>query len=89
VIFLNKFKNYKIFMIVDDDNFNLVDLIKNYNNITFIKVENEKCNLNGYIDTNFAIKKLISGWDKALYYFGIQDTNYDFIWFMEDDVFFY
>jgi hypothetical protein len=57
----------------------------------FIKIEDEKCYTNGYINMNFTVKKLISGWEKALYYFGIENTNYtyDFIWFIEDDVFFY
>lgn len=88
--FLNNFNKYKIFIIVDDNNFDLSDFKNNYNNITFIKVENEKCKLNGYIDTNFhGIYKLISGWDKALYYFGVEDKSYEYIWFMEDDVFFY
>jgi hypothetical protein len=87
--FLNIFTKYKIFMVVDDNDFDLSDFINNYNNITFIKIENQKCKLNGYIDTNFTLKKLISGWDKALYYFGVEDKNYDFIWFIEDDVLFY
>ena len=89
--FLNSFKNYYIFIIVDDNNFNLSNFINNYKNITFIQVEETKCKLNGFINTNFMINKLISGWDKALYYFGIeyQYNNYKFIWFMEDDVFFY
>jgi len=87
--FLNVFTKYKIFMIVDDNNFDLSTFINDYNNITFIQVENEKCQLNGYIDMNFAVEKLISGWDKALYYFGVEDTNFDYIWFMEDDILFY
>ena len=87
--FLNVFTKYKIFLIVDDNNFDLSTFINDYNNITFIQVENEKCQSNGYIDVNFAIEKLISGWDKALYYFGVEDQNYDYIWFMEDDVLFY
>jgi hypothetical protein len=87
--FLNSFVNYKIFIIVDDNNFNLVEFETNYTNIKFIKVEDEKCKSNGYIDTSFTLKKLISGWDKALYYFGIEYIDNDFIWFIEDDVFFY
>uniref|UniRef100_A0A6C0B293 Nucleotide-diphospho-sugar transferase domain-containing protein n=1 Tax=viral metagenome TaxID=1070528 RepID=A0A6C0B293_9ZZZZ len=89
--FLNLFNQYKIFIIVDDNNFDLSDFINNYNNITFIKVDNDKCKLNGYIDcsTSFTINKLISGWDKALYYFGIEEKKYDYIWYMEDDVLFY
>jgi hypothetical protein len=87
--FLNLFNKYKIFMIVDDNNFDLSDFSNNYNNITFIKIDDEKCNCSGYINTNFCIGKLISGWDKALYYFGVENTNFDFVWFIEDDVFFY
>jgi len=87
--FLNNLCFYKIFMIVDDNNFNLTYFSINYTNITFIKVENEKCDFEGYKDLNFAVNKLISGWDKALYYFGVENLQYDFVWFVEDDVFFY
>jgi hypothetical protein len=87
--FLNLFSKYKIFLIVDDNNFDLDDFKNSYTNINFIQIEESKCQLNGYIDTNFIINKLISGWDKALYYFGIECNNHDFIWFIEDDVFFY
>ena len=85
--FLDAFSNYKIFIIVDDNHFDLSDFL--YENIVFVKVEYEKCILNGYINSNFTLKKIISGWDKALYYFGIEETDYDFVWFLEDDVFFY
>jgi len=87
--FLNNFNKYKIFIIVDDNNFDLTYFINNYKNITFVKVLEGKCKMSGYIDSNFCLKKLISGWDKALYYFGMEDINYNFIWFLEDDVFFY
>lgn len=87
--FLNSFNKYKIFVIVDNNNFDLHKFKNNYENITFIQIKNLKCKLSGYIDTSFTLGKLITGWDKALYYFGVEDNNYDFIWFMEDDVFFY
>ena len=29
-----------------------------------------------------------SGWDKALYYFCAKDFRFNFVWFLEDDVFF-
>ena len=87
--FLNLFNKYKIFIIVDNNNFDLYEFINTYKNINFIQIEDIKCNLNGYIDTSFTLDKLISGWDKALYYFGVEDNNYDFVWFIEDDVFFY
>jgi len=86
--FLNVFKKYNIFIIVDDNDYDLCDFINNYKHITFIKVDNEKCTLHGCIDVNFTLKKLISGWDKALYYFGVEYKEYNHIWFIEDDVFF-
>ena len=87
--FLSSFINYKIFIIIDDDNFDVSQFIIKYTNINFIKIENTKCQTTGYINSSLTLKKLISGWDKALYYFGVEEINYDFIWFMEDDVFFY
>jgi len=86
--FLNLFSKYKIFIVVDDNNFDLYEFKNNYKNINFIQIEDIKCQLNGYMDTNFTLNKLISGWDKALYYFGVEDNNYEIIWFIEDDVFF-
>ena len=46
--YLNKFTNYKIFVIVDDNNFNLTKFIRTYN-ITFIQIPNNDCNVTGYI----------------------------------------
>lgn len=87
--FLNSFSNYKVFVVVDDNEFDLSNFIQNYENITFIQINNELCRNSGYIDLSFTINKLISGWDKALYHFGIVDTSFEYIWFMEDDVFFH
>ena len=89
--FLTSFNTstYTIYVVVDDNNFDLSQFITEYDTITFIQVENKKCSTCGYVDTSFTLKKLISGWDKALYYFGIENKIHDHIWFMEDDVFFY
>jgi len=87
--FLNLFNNYKIFIVVDNNNFHLDEFKNYYKNINFIQRTDIQCKFHGYIDTNFCVHKLISGWDKALYYFGLEDNNYDFVWFIEDDVFFY
>ena len=87
--FLNLFSKYKIFIIVDDNTFDLYEFKNNYKNIHFIQIEDIKCDLTGYKDTSYTLNKLISGWDKALYYFGVENNNYNFIWFIEDDVFFY
>jgi hypothetical protein len=87
--FLNTFNNYKIFIVIDDIDFDVTDFKNTYTNIDFITIENQTCQLNGYIDINFTLNKLITGWEKALYYFGIKNINYDFVWFIEDDVYFY
>ena len=87
--FLNSFSKYKIFIIVDDNNFDCYPF-EIYKNISFIKVLDEKCKLAGYMDSNFVIGKLISGWDKALYYFGVEiKIDLNLVWFIEDDVYFY
>jgi hypothetical protein len=86
--FLNSFINYKVFVIVDNNDFDLTQFRINYKNITFIQIDNKECEENGYINVNYVIKK-ISGWDKALYYFGVINKKFDKVWFIEDDVFFY
>jgi len=87
--FLNKFNNYKIYIIVEDNDFDLSEFNNDYKNINFIKIDDEKCNSNGYINTDCESDKLVNAWDKALYYFGVENKNYEFIWILEDDVFFH
>ena len=38
---------------------------------------------------NFCIGKEITAWEKSLYYFSTINTEYEKVWFFEDDVFFY
>jgi hypothetical protein len=87
---LNTFKDYKVFVMVDDNNFNLTEFENKYNNIFFIKIDNLKCKQSGFINSSYImIKKEIIGWDKALYYFAYENTSYEYVWLLEDDVFFY
>lgn len=86
---LNTFENYKVFIIVDDNNFNLTEFQNKYNNILFIKIDNLKCSQAGFININFMIKKTITGWEKSLYYFTYENISYEHVWLLEDDVFFY
>lgn len=88
--FLNNFTMYKIYMIIDYE-YNIFDeFIMNYKNITFIQIDKKKCNSCGFKNLNFLmLRKNISGWDKATYYFTIINNSHDYIWFLEDDVFFY
>jgi hypothetical protein len=86
--FLNKFKNYKVYIIVEDNDCDLTEYKTIYKNIVFMKIDDSKCATSGYKKGVYS-DKIINGWDKALYYFGVENTNYEFLWLMEDDVFFY
>ena len=35
------------------------------------------------------LHKNVTGWEKALYYFAHIEEKYEYVWFMEDDVYFY
>jgi hypothetical protein len=83
--FLSSFKEYDIYVIIDDNE----QKYENYTNIKCIQIDNTECRNSGYVNVNFFIGKEISGWDKALYYFSKVNTSYENVWFMEDDVFIY
>jgi hypothetical protein len=88
--FLNKFRQYDIFIVCDN---NTIDYSKKYNNeekIQFIQMHESICLNNGFINLcEVTISKPVTAWDKALYYFSSINTDYDHVWMIEDDVFFY
>lgn len=88
--FLNSFSHYHIFMVVDYT-VDCTDLKKEYTNITFFQIDEDMCTLSGYVNMNLLFSnKLISGWDKAVYYFcKVIQNRYEYVWFVEDDVYFY
>ena len=77
--FLQQFKNYDIFIIVDD-NTNVYDNI--------VKIQNEDCINTGFRNFNYTINKDVTAWEKGLYYLSYV-VGYDYMWFIEDDVFIY
>ena len=92
--FLNNFENYDIYVVVDD----LVtdyDIYKNmYPKINFIQIVDDVCKQYGYIHSSYMpysslVFNEIIAWDRALCYFTNMNTNYQQVWFFEDDVFFY
>ena len=87
--FLNNFVNYEIYVIIDDNTFDHSKKYKNdYKNINLIQITDTYCKISGFINTNkIGVKKIISGWDKALLYFSVINKNHNFVWFIEDDVF--
>ena len=88
--FISKFKKYKIYVVIDDNTYRYEELRTRYSKINFIQVPDSICAHAGFQDlTTATINKVVSGWDKAIYYFTRVCDIYDNIWFIEDDVFFY
>lgn len=89
-VFFEKFINYDIYVIIDDNDYNENHFKNNYPNINFIKIKNDDCSSNGFRNLSYiTLRKEVTGWEKALYYFSHIKQNYKYIWFMEDDVYFY
>ena len=87
--FLQKFQNYDIFIVIDD---NVIDYQaiyqEKYKNIHFIQIEAEEYQQKNYKNVNkIGVYKEISGCEKALYYFTHVNKKYEYVWFIEDDVF--
>lgn len=80
-------KNYAIthptYIICDDPNCETPTL----DNITFVKITDEECRSTGYTNTNTAISKRPSAWDKVILYFCEQNLEPQHVWFLEEDVF--
>lgn len=88
--FLNKFKTYKVYIVLDDSKFDCKTIESDYSNIQFIQIYDSTCELYGYKNMNFTLKKKVTAWEKAMYYFSMEKENeYEYLWFIEDDVFFY
>lgn len=86
VDFLAQFKNYDVYIVVDRPN--------DPECLGFIQITNEDCIKAGYIHSSFMptsslVFNEIIAWDRALFYFTNVSTDYDNVWFFEDDVFFY
>lgn len=100
VEFLSKFNEYDVFIIADD---NSEDYQKKYENFPKVKIfqfQDEECEKAGFtgltrdvhprfILPNKSDKKLVWAWDKAFYYFCVINQFYDYVWFLEEDVFIY
>lgn len=83
VSFLEKFNHYDIYIIVD-----FQGKLPVHPKIKFIQIDNNICRNTGYTNLNLIINGL-NGWDKAIYFASTILENYDYFWFIEDDIFFY
>jgi hypothetical protein len=88
--FLNFFSKYDIYVILDDNTADCSLLREKYDKINFIQIDNKECIENGFKNISFiTLKKPVTGWDKAVYYFTKKNIQYENVWFFEDDVYFY
>ena len=86
----DKYK-FDIYIFVDDNNYTLDKSKK----INFIQIDNDECLNNNIRFTQEpflynVIKnqgKIVNSWDKAVYYFAYLNIDYNYVWFIEDDVF--
>jgi hypothetical protein len=86
--FLNSFKSYKVFIVVDDNTFNCAPFRAKYRNLNFLQQSLEaEVAREGYRNLNFMVRKEVTSWEKAMHHFVVQP--YPFVWFMEDDVYLY
>lgn len=87
--FFTQFSNYDIYIIIDNDN-DYTELISSYPKIKFVQLNNDDCLSNGFSNLSYiTLSKNVTGWEKALYYFAHIEQKYEYIWFIEDDVYFY
>jgi hypothetical protein len=78
--------NYDIFICVDNNGIDIS--VYNDSNISIISVDNEESKSNGFFGSVCYCLDRACSRDKALYYFAkINNRIYDYIWFIEEDVF--
>ena len=91
--FFKNFKQYKVYIIIDDETMDYSNYVTPYENtnITFVVIKHTTCMIAGITNLNFTMNKIVTGWEKAIYFANkIKiDSLLDKIWFLEDDTFFY
>jgi hypothetical protein len=77
-----------VFIMIDDNNFK-PSIIDTSSYVQFLQISNEKCIKYGYqkaISVSHQ-SRVLTSWDKALFYFGVLKKHYSFVWLVENDVF--
>ena len=74
---------HPVTVVCDDPNCTVPESAK----FTFVKITDEECIQTGYNNSNPAILKRPSAWDKAIYYFCVKNRGPEHVWFIEEDVF--
>jgi hypothetical protein len=99
--FLNTITEYNVVVIIDDENEQYYKNNKEYYDINYPRIMIAQfhfinCIEFGFQLSNLALNKIVSGWDKAMYFYFLLYNDkieikkkYNHVWFIEDDVFFY
>lgn len=82
--FLNSFNHYDVFIVVDDEGFDLSEFRNKYQKINFIQLTQSECG--DFNRSNILLRHAVSGWDKAIC--SAYDSKYEKVWLLENDVFF-
>ena len=83
--FLKTFTQYDTYLVIDDNSIIHDKIIEG---VHIVQVDDETCRANNYYkSSSWTNLKDIISWDRALYYFNHIETDYENIWFLEDDVF--
>ena len=77
---------YDLYFIIDNNNYDTKKLAEKYD-CKFIQIDDKTVLSNKYYGINYIISKSVTSWDKAVYYFTKVNKEYEYVWFIEDDVF--
>jgi hypothetical protein len=75
--------NYDVYIVIDDNS----TIIPSKNNVNIVQISNQECLDNYFIRSTYRFNQDVTGWDKAFYYF-THYVDYNYVWFLEDDVYF-
>ncbi len=84
---LEKYAHYDFYAIIDNNHQKIDSYLSKYIRIKLLQIQDVECYQKGYHHMTFSIQKTPVSWDKAIYYFSeVCLINYDYYWFIEDDV---
>lgn len=83
------YQNYQVYVIVDDNEYDIQPLKKEFSTFHFVQIKETDCKKHGFVNFGFFVKNgEPSAWDKGIFYFSsIYRDLFDYVWFIEDDVF--
>jgi hypothetical protein len=90
--FLSDFIHYDVYMVCDNNNVDYTTMYESqYPKIKIIQIQNSEADKFGFKNSSSAIspRQIVNSWDKALFYFSKINTEYEHVWFIEEDVYFY